>query len=510
MARGIPVMQQLLQKKPIDTSVRQSQSSEMNRKLGFIQLTFLGIGMIIGTGIFVLTGRAAAENAGPAIALSFVVGAVVSGFSALAYSEMASIVPISGAAYSYSVSALGELFGWIVGWDLLLEYIVGSATVASGWSSYTISFFREVFGVTFTKATTQSPLFFRNDKFIVNKGSYINVPAIFITLLVTAILCRGIQESSAVNVVIVIIKLGVIILFIFGSLKYVDKSNLKPFIPKSKNGQFGVVGIIKGAQKVFFSYIGFDAVSAAAQEAKNPQRDLPISIMASLLICTALYIGTSLVLCGIAPYKELYVDAPISYALSKHPNTKYLQVLVNLGAVAGLSSVILVNLLSQPRLFMSMANDGLLPEMFARLHPRFKTPFYPTIICGICVSIMSGFLPVDLLGDMTSVGTLFAFLSVNISVIVLRHTDPHRHRNFKVPLGPYIIPVLGSIICIALIVVSGASTIIRLIAWMAIGLCIYFFFGIKHSRIRSFIEENEIILGSPEAQIHNEEKSFSA
>ncbi|OMJ27228.1 putative amino acid permease YfnA [Smittium culicis] len=488
---GISFMQQIFQKKPIDTCIRESKASELKRTLGVVQLTFLGIGIIIGTGIFVLTGKAAAENAGPAIALSFIVGAIVSGFSALSYSEMTTIIPISGSAYSYSVSSLGEIFGWIVGWDLLLEYVVGCSTVASGWSAYTMSFFKEVFGITFPLSTTKSPFSYKNDKFIINEGSYINIPAIFITAVIVCILCIGIRESSAVNVVIVMIKLSVIILFIFGSLKFVDKSNLKPFIPKKDGGQYGAVGIIKGAQKVFFSYIGFDSISVAAQESKNPQRDLPLSVIISLTLCTALYIGTSLVLCGIAPYKELNVDAPISYALSKYPNTKYLQVLVNLGAIAGLTSVILVSLLSQSRLFMVIANDGLFPRIFSRLHPKFKTPVYPTIICGSCIAVLSGILPVELLGDMTSVGTLFAFLSVNICVIVLRFTDPHRHRDFKVPLGPFVFPVLGSIISIALIVVSGVSTIIRLFVWMAIGLVIYFVFAMKHSRIRSFIEENE-------------------
>ncbi|OMJ12195.1 putative amino acid permease YfnA [Smittium culicis] len=491
MTNRIPLLQQMLQKKPIDTCIRQSKSSGLKRTLGIFQLTCLGIGVIIGTGIFVLTGRAAAENAGPSIAISFVIGAIVSGFSALSYSEMTTIIPISGSAYSYTISSLGEIFGWIVGWDLLLEYVVGCSTVASGWSAYILSFFQDVFGVTFPVTVTRSPFSYKNDKFVVNKGSYINVPAIFITAAIAGILCFGIRESSAVNIVVVIIKVSVIILFIFGSLKYVDRENLKPFIPKAENGQFGVVGIIKGAQKVFFSYLGFDAISVVAQEAKNPQRDLPIAVVSSLGLCTALYIGTSLVLCGIAPYKELNEAAPIAFALRRHPNTKYLQILVSLGAVAGLTSVILVSLLSQSRLFMVIANDGLFPKIFSRLHPKFKTPVYPTIICATCVSVLAGLLPVELLGDMTSVGTLFAFLSVNICVIVLRFTDPHRHRDFKVPLGPFVFPVLGSIISIALIVVSGASTIIRLFVWLAIGLVIYFVFARRHSKIRGFIEENE-------------------
>ncbi|OLY81957.1 putative amino acid permease YfnA [Smittium mucronatum] len=490
----------MVRKKPLETSIRQSNINEMKRTLGYVQLTFLGIGIIIGTGIFVLTGKAAAENAGPSIAISFLVGAVVSGFTAMSYCEMSTMVPITGSAYSYSISTMGEVFGWIVGWDLMLEYIVGASTVASGWSAYTMSFFAEVFDVHFSVATTKSPFTYKNDKFVVNKGSYINIPAIFITLAVTGVLLVGIRESSAFNMVIVIIKLTAILLFIFGSLKFINRDNLSPFVPPHKNGQFGALGILKGAQKVFFSYIGFDAISIASQEAKNPQRDLPIGIILSLTICTVLYVGTSLVLCGLAPYSTLNVDAPISFALSKYPNTKYLQVLVNLGAVAGLTSVILVDLLSQPRLFMAIANDGLLPQFFARLHPKFKTPFYPTLLGGVCVAALSGFLPVELLGDMTSVGTLFAFLFVNLSVIILRRTDPHRHRDFKVPLGPYIFPVLGSIISIALIAVSGTSTIIRLFVWMGIGLIVYFGYSMKRSKISQFIEENELILAEQQTK----------
>ncbi|OLY84189.1 putative amino acid permease YfnA [Smittium mucronatum] len=481
----------LVRRKPIDVSVSQGEHSELKRSLGAVQLTFLGIGCIIGTGIFVLTGRAAAEFAGPAIAISFVIAAAVSAFSAFSYAELSTMIPIAGSAYSYTVSSMGEFFGWVVGWDLMLEYLVGASTVASGWSAYIVVFFESAFRVTFSKKTTQSPLIYSDDKFSINTGSYINLPAIFISLAVTAVLVVGIQESSAVNTVVVMIKIIVILIFIFGGIKYINSSNLKPFIPKSQGGKYGGVGILKGAQKVFFSYIGFDAVSTAAQEAKNPQRDLPIGIILSLTVCTILYIATSLVLCGIADYKDLNVSAPISHALSYHPNTRWMQILINLGAVAGLTSVILVLLLSQPRLFMAMANDGMFPKFFARIHPRFKTPFIPTIIGGVVCAVLSGVLPVDLLGDMTSAGTLFAFLFVNIGVIILRHIDPHRHRDFRVPFGPYIFPVLGSIIAVALIVLSGESTVIRLFIWMGIGLVIYFAFARRHSKIGQILEDYE-------------------
>ncbi|OMJ20922.1 putative amino acid permease YfnA [Smittium culicis] len=486
----------LFRRKPIDVSVNQSETSQLKRTLGAVQLTFLGIGCIIGTGIFVLTGRAAAVNAGPAIAISFIVAALVSAFSAFSYAELSTLIPISGSAYSYTVSSMGELFGWIVGWDLMIEYLVGASTVASGWSAYIVAFFSSTFNVKFPKATTESPLIFESDSFKINKGAYVNIPAIFIALAVTCVLVVGIQESSAVNTVVVMIKIVVILVFIFGGIRYVDTTNYKPFIPPSKGGEFGAIGIIKGAQKVFFSYIGFDAVSTAAQEAKNPQKDLPIGIILSLLVCTVLYIATSVVLCGMANYTELNVTAPISHALSFHQNTKWMQILVNLGAVCGLTSVILVLLLSQPRLFMAMAGDGMLPPIFARIHPRFKTPYIPTIIGGVVCAVLSGLLPVDLLGDMTSVGTLFAFLFVNIGVIILRHTDPHRHRDFRVPFGPYVFPILGSLIATALIISSGKSTIIRLVIWMAIGLVVYFTYARRHSKISAYAD-NEYVYQEP-------------
>ncbi|PVU97683.1 hypothetical protein BB561_000406 [Smittium simulii] len=483
------ILQKMLRRKPIEVSVRQAGTSDMKRALSAFDLTFLGIGCIIGTGIFVLTGRAAAVNAGPGIVISFVIAALVSLFSAFSYAELSTIIPIAGSAYSYSVSGLGEIFGWIVGWDLMLEYLVGASTVASGWSAYLVAFFLDTFKVTIPKSISESPIVFKDDKFSIEKGAYINIPAIFVAAVVTIILCLGIRESAGVNTVVVFIKLIVIILFIFGAAKHVKVDRLKPFVPKSEGkDKYGVVGVIRAAQKVFFSYIGFDAVSTAAQEAKNPQRDLPIGIITSLLVCTTLYIATSVVLCGIVDFRTLNVGAPITFALRGIPGTRWLQVLVGVGALAGLTSVILVLLLSQPRLFMAMANDGLFPKSFARIHPKFKTPIYPTIVSGVAVMALSGLLPVDLLGDMTSVGTLFAFLFVNISVIAIRHIDPHRHREFKVPLGPYIFPVLGSAISITLIAIAGASTIIRLFAWMGIGLVLYFVFGIRNSKIQDYID----------------------
>ncbi|PVU88240.1 hypothetical protein BB559_001745 [Furculomyces boomerangus] len=380
------------------------------------------------------------------VTISFIIAGVVSAISAFSYAEMSSMIPIAGSAYTYALTTMGELIGWIVGWDLMLEYLVGASTVAVGWSGYLAKAFKVFWGVTLNKATTQTPIEYIDDVFSINKGVYINIPAILILLIITTILVIGIRESSWFNNVIVGTKLIVILFFIFGGIKYIDKSNYTPFIPPTKNGQFGGVGIIKGAQKVFFAYIGFDAVSTAAQEAKNPQRDLPIGICISLLVCTLLYIATVIVLCGVKKYTELNSQAPVPDALEGHPGVRWLQIIIYIGAIAGLTSVLLIGLLSQPRLFMSMANDGMMPQAFARIHPRFKTPAFPTMLGGGICMVLSGFLPVDLLGDMTSVGTLLAFGFVNVAVIIARFTMPDQPRAIKVPFGPFVLPLLGTVI----------------------------------------------------------------
>ncbi|OMH84917.1 putative amino acid permease YfnA [Zancudomyces culisetae] len=483
MATFRDFLRRLGRRKNIDALVQQSATSEMKKILGPVDLVFIGIGCIIGTGIFVLTGVAAKQNAGPGIVLSFIIAAVVSALSAFSYSELACMVPISGSAYSYAVATMGELMGWIVGWDLLLEYLVGASTVAVGWSSYMVAFFKDVFDVTLDTKTTESPIVYSNGNFSIQKDAYINIPAILSVVVITAVLLLGIRESAMVNNVLVVVKVVIILIFIFGAARFVDTKNYKPFVPARVEGKYGVSGVIKGAQRVFFAYIGFDAVSTAAQEAKNPQRDMPIGILVSLFVCTVLYIAVSVVLTGIVPYYAIDEKAPIANALLGFSGTKWMRICISVGAMAGLTSVILILLLSQPRILMTMANDGLLPPVFARLHPRFKTPFYPTLLCGSLCVVLSGFLPVDFLGDMTSVGTLLAFFTVNVGVIVLRYTDPHRKRIFKVPFGQYVFPPLGAIISITLIGFSGADTIYRLLGWLGLGLIIYFCYGFRHSKI---------------------------
>ncbi|KAI8866170.1 amino acid transporter [Ramicandelaber brevisporus] len=470
---------------PLERLLSEGENSQMRRVLTAFDLTMIGIGAIIGTGIFVLTGRAAAQHAGPALIISFLIAAVASLTAAFSYSELASMIPMAGSAYTYTYTALGEWLAFTIGWDLILEYLVGAATVAVGWSYYLGEFFHDAFGYEMSKATTNAPLVWKDDAFHVLEGAYINVPAMIIVLLLTGLLIFGVRASATFNSVVVMIKLVVIIVFIFGAIQWTKKDLYQPFFPPRENGKYGVAGIFKGAQTVFFAYIGFDAVSTGAQECKNPQRDLPIGICVSLLVCTALYIGVTAVLLGLRPFPELDTKAPLVDALVLHSGSKWLRIMIEIGAVAGLTSVMLILLMGQPRILYAMAKDGLMPRIFSRIHPRFKTPYVPTMFTGIICSIAAAFLPIDLLGDLTSVGTLLAFFLVNLSVPMLRYSHPNAHRGFRVPLGPYIIPFLGAIIAMLLIVMSGSSTGIRLAAWMGIGWIVYAIFGSRHSHLNN-------------------------
>ncbi|KAJ2861546.1 hypothetical protein GGH94_004826 [Coemansia aciculifera] len=480
------IVWRLIARKPLEQILHEGRRTQMKRILGRLDLIAIGIGAIIGTGIFVLTGVAAAENAGPAVIISFIIGGVISGLSAFSYSELSSMVPISGSAFTYTYATMGELMAWIIGWDLILEYLVGAATVAVGWSSYVVSFFSDVFNVDFTRKTTQAPVLWDSSSlsFKVNHGAYINIPAIFISLAMTLLLVLGIRQASWLNRTIVCIKLVVVLLFIFGACRFVDRDNYKPFVPKREGNSYGAKGVFKGTQRVFFAYIGFDAVSTAAQEAKDPQRDLPWGICLSLGICTVLYIAVATILCGIVSYRELKGQAsPLVYALTFHDNTRWLRILIELGAICGLSSVILIMLMGQPRIFFTMARDGLFPKIFGRLHHRFKTPYVPTIVSGVVCAVLAGVLPVDILGDMTSVGTLLAFILVNIGVIIMRFTHAHVERGFRVPGGPFLIPVPGALIALVVLVLSDGPTIYRLFIWLGIGLVVYAVYGYGHSRI---------------------------
>ena len=474
-----------LTRKPIESILEEAGKSDgtLKRVLGPWHLVALGIGAIIGSGIFVLTGQAAAQYAGPSITLSFVLAAFASGLAGLCYAEFAAMLPISGSAYTYAYATLGELLAWIIGWDLILEYLFGASAVAVGWSGYVTSFLKD-FGLHLPAAFTGPPLQYAADTGFQATGNIINLPAVLIILLMTSFLVVGIQESAWVNNVAVVSKVAVILAFIAFGYGYVNPENWTPFIPPEGDnfGEFGYGGILRGAGVIFFAYIGFDAVSTTAQEAKNPQKDMPIGILGSLVVCTILYMLVSLVLTGLVHYTQLNVPDPIAVCVNAAgEGLHWLRFPIKLGAIAGLSSVILVLLMGQPRVFFAMAVDGLLPKMFSQLHPRFKTPHITTIVTGGVAAVLAGSLPIGLLGEMVSIGTLLAFILVCAGILILRYREPDRERPFKCPLVP-IIPAGGILACFYLMYGLPWHTWERLIAWMIIGFIIYFAYGKNHSK----------------------------
>ena len=465
----------------------------LKRSLGAMNLTALGIGAIIGAGIFVLTGQAAALHAGPAVPISMILVGIACSFAGLCYAEMASTVPVAGSAYTYSYATMGELVAWIIGWDLVLEYAAGAATVGVGWSGHLVELFKN-FGIVLPANLTNSPTQWCTAAEVTSAvpgcvhsglnltGALLNLPAIFIVALMSTFLVVGIKESATVNNFIVILKLAIVMLIIFVGLGHITPANWHPFVPKNSGqwGTFGPSGVLRGAGMVFFAYIGFDAVSTAAQEAKNPQRDLPIGILASLAICTLLYVAVSAILTGMVPYTELNVAAPVAYAIEKVGAPGWIQILINVGAVLGLGSVILVMLLGQSRVFYSMSRDGLLGKWAAAVHPKYRTPYLSTIFTGIAVGLATGVLPLQLLGQLVNIGTLLAFVLVCYGVLVLRKSRPDLERPFRTPWVPFV-PIMGILSCLGLMATLPGDTWIRLIVWLIIGFVIYFGYGRKHS-----------------------------
>ncbi|NOT39236.1 MAG: amino acid permease [Alphaproteobacteria bacterium] len=454
---------------------------ELKRVLGPWQLIAVGIGAIIGAGIFVITGTAAAQYAGPAIVISFVIAGVGCVFAGLCYAELAAMIPFSGSAYTYAYAAFGRFAAWIIGWDLVLEYGMAAASVSVGWSGYFSAFMTSI-GLPLPAALSSAPITIKEGLFVTT-GAIINLPAVAIIGFLTALLIVGIRTSATVNGLMVLLKVGIVVLVILFGLPLIQMANLVPFIPENTGtvGEYGWSGVLRAAGVIFFAYIGFDAVSVAAQEAKNPQRDMPIGILGSLAICTVLYILMSLTMVGLTPYSTLNVANPVSVAVgATGDQLAWLLPLVNLGAIAGLSTVILISLYGQSRIFYSMSRDGLLP-WFDKVSPTFGTPVRGTLIIGAFSALFGGLFPLDILGELVSIGTLLAFILVCIGVVVLRYTKPNVHRPFKTPFSP-IVPILGVIVCGLMMALLPADTWIRLGVWFILGLVIYALYGVRHAR----------------------------
>jgi APA family basic amino acid/polyamine antiporter len=456
----------LLSRKPLADLQAEADRGLLRRSLGPWNLTALGIGSIIGTGIFVLTGTAASQNAGPSLVLSMIISAVGCGLSGLCYAEFAAMVPVAGSAYTYAYATAGEIFAWIIGWDLILEYALATATVAVGWSGYFVSLARDI-GIVVPPAIAAPPF---------------NLPAALIVFVVAALLVVGIKESADTNTLLVAIKSTVLVLFVVAGAAYVKRANLTPFIPENTGafGQFGWSGVLRGAGVMFFAYIGFDAVSTAAQEARNPGRDMPLGILGSLAICTVLYVLVVIVLLGIVPYRQLMVADPLAVGIDATGLT-WLRPVIKSAALFGLFSTMIVNLLGQTRIFYSMSRDGLLPPAFSRVHPRFRTPHLSTMLTGTIVAAVAGLTPIDVLGQLVSIGTLLAFVLVSLGVIILRRTAPDLPRPFRTPAVPAV-PIAGAASCLAQMIGLPIATWERLFVWLAAGLVVYFTYSRRQPR----------------------------
>ena len=484
-------MNPLFTRKPIASLMEEAgDENGLKRSLSKWSLVALGIGAIIGAGLFVRTAAASAEHAGPAVILSFILAAIGCALAGLCYAEFASMIPIAGSAYTYSYATMGEFVAWIIGWDLVLEYALGAATVAIGWTEYLNKFLYSVFGVEVPYQWSHSP--FQTSSAGVH--GIVDLPAVFILLVLSLLLIKGISESAKVNGIIVILKVTIVLLFIAIGWKFINPANLHPFIPPKNGsgfGDFGWGGIVAGAGVVFFAFIGFDAVSTAAQETKNPKKDMPFGILASLAICTVLYILFAYVLTGVANYHEFLKagkEASVAYAIQTYmTGYGWLTIFVTLAILFGFSSVILVMLLGQSRVFFTMSKDGLVPSVFSQLHPKFKTPYKSNLLFFGFVGLFAAFIPENVVGDMTSIGTLFAFILVCLGLVLLRKSDPDLPRPFRAPGSPYL-PILGALVCGFMVFGLGWENWARLFVWMALGMMVYFGYSRKHSKVRKLTQ----------------------
>jgi basic amino acid/polyamine antiporter, APA family len=467
----------------IQTIADFTEEVELRRCLGPVQLIMLGIGAIVGAGIFVITGTAAAEHAGPAVVLSFILAGTGCLFAGLCYAEFASMIPVAGSAYTYAYATLGGLVAWFIGWNLVLEYLMAAATVSVGWSGYFTNLLAQ-FGVHIPAQFANAPFTFTDTHDVVLTGAIVNVPAVALVLLLTTLLVVGMRESARFNAVMVVIKVAVVLMVIVFGLQYVNPDNLTPFVPPAQGdewGKFGYSGVLAAAGLIFFAYIGFDAVSVAAQEAKNPQRDMPIGILGSLFICTILYILMAFVMTGIAHYSTLNTAHPVSSAVQSIPDLRWLATWVNVGATVGLGTVVFVSLYGQSRIFYSMSRDGFLPKLFSQVHGKYRTPYRGTIVTGLVACVFAALFPLSILGELVSIGTLAAFSVVCLGVMVLRVRNPKAKRPFRTPYV-WITAPLGILACGAMMYALPNDTWMRLAIWTGIGFTIYFLYGIWHAK----------------------------
>ena len=478
-----PFLRQFFAVRQIDPADR-SGAKRLKQVLGPWALISIGLGATIGTGIFVLTGTVAAQQAGPAVTLSLLIAAFGSGLAALCYAEFATFLPIPGSAYSYTYATLGEGLAWFIGWNLLLEYAISASAVAVSWSAYVVNLLDTVH-IHLPKALVNAPFEQNAQGHLEMTHAIVNVPAVLIVAAMSWLCYVGISHSARANAIMVALKVGIIVIVMIAGLQFVDTSNFHPYVPPNTGqfGHFGWSGVLQGAAIIFFSYVGFDTASTTALEARNPQRDLPLGILGALAISAVLYVGMSAVMTGMVNYTKLNVDEPVAVALDAHPQLAWLGLLVKAGIIIGMTSVILTSILGQPRILLSMADDGLLPPAMRKCHPRYKTPHIATAITGVVAAAIAGIFPLDVLADLISIGILLAFAVVCIGVLVMRKTRPDAPRPFRVPWAPFTC-VLGAVVCLSMTLALSNATWIRLVIWTVIGEAIYVFYGYKHSRMK--------------------------